>query len=99
MSAPRILRFTVLAWACSALMTAYAGGSEKYLKVPPGDLATALESLVKQTDIQLVYQGDQLKGLHTQGVSGNLSPQEAVRKLLEGTSLLVRVDASGGMLI
>jgi len=63
--------------------------------VPPGDLTVALESLAKQLNVELVYQTEQLKGLRTQGASGNLSPQEAVTKLLQGTPLRVRTDSTG----
>ena len=71
----------------------------KPVNVPPGDLITALESLTKQTGAELIYQTIQLKGVRTKGVSGKLSAHDAVVKLLQGTPLTVRSDASGAMLI
>ncbi|HEY6924372.1 MAG TPA: TonB-dependent receptor, partial [Steroidobacteraceae bacterium] len=67
--------------------------------MPAGDLVHALESLARQVDVSIVYQAPQLAGLHTSGVSGKLTPQEAVKRLLEGTSLTVSTDPSGAMLI
>ncbi len=73
--------------------------SPKQLDVPAGDLVHALDSLAQQLDVSIVYQAPQLAGLKTHGVSGKLTSQEAVKKLLEGTSLTVNVDSTGAMLI
>jgi iron complex outermembrane recepter protein len=100
MSKTTILRSTLLPIICSTslAMHAYAADAQR-VDVPAGDLTTALESLAKQSGVELVYETQQLKGLRTQGVKGNLSPQEAVTKLLEGTPLILRTDSSGAMLI
>jgi iron complex outermembrane recepter protein len=71
----------------------------KELDIPAGDLWIALETLAKQTGAEIVYQIDQVRGLRTKGVSGNLAAEEAVRRLIEGTPLVLRVDSSGAMLI
>jgi iron complex outermembrane receptor protein len=93
-------RSALIAFACSLSFAAHAYAVDpKPITVPAGDLTLALESLAKQAHVELVYQTEELKGMHTNGVSGNLSPQEAVTKLLEGTSLTVRTDSSGAMLI
>src|ERR1700726_3412603 len=71
----------------------------KELDIPAGDLWIALETLAKQTGAEIVYQIEQVRGLRTKGVSGNLSAEEAARRLIEGTPLVLRVDSSGAMLI
>jgi len=71
----------------------------KRVEIPAGDLIGALQSLAKQTSIELVYQTEIIKGLKTKGVSGQLSPVDALTKLLEGTGLQVSTDATGAMLI
>jgi iron complex outermembrane recepter protein len=95
-----ILRSAIHTLICSTslVMQAHAADTQR-VDVPPGDLTTALESLAKQSGVELVYETQQLKGLRTQGVQGNLSAQEAVNKLLEGTPLILRMDPSGAMLI
>ncbi|MEJ1961309.1 MAG: TonB-dependent receptor [Gammaproteobacteria bacterium] len=101
MKKPMRLRFALTILASCALShfeSAYAA-DPKSISIPAGDLATALEAYAKQAGVELVYSTDQLKGLRTKGVSGTLLPQDAVTKLLEGTSLEVRTDATGAMLI
>jgi len=69
------------------------------LDVPAGELATALKALASQARVDLVYQLDQVKDIHTEGVKGKYSPQEAVSVLLKGTSLRVYATQSGAMVI
>jgi hypothetical protein len=77
---------------------AYAADPQR-IEIPAGDLTTALESLARQADVELVFRTEQLKGVKTHGVSGNLTPTQAVAKLLQGISLVIRTDASGAILI
>lgn len=93
------LRSAIAAIICSMSYAAGAYADPKPVNVPAGDLIVALETLAKQSSVEFVYQTDQLKGLRTQGVSGNLSPRDAVTKLLEGTPLTVHTDATGAILI
>jgi iron complex outermembrane receptor protein len=93
-------RSALIAFACSLSFVAHAYAVDpKPITVSAGDLTIALESLAKQAHVELVYQTEELKGMHTNGVSGSLTPHDAVTKLLEGTSLTVRTDSSGAMLI
>jgi len=95
-----MLRPALLGFACSMLLAMPAvADSLRQINVPAGDLVHALDSLARQVDVGIVYQAPQLAGLHTRGVSGKLTPQEAVKKLLEGTSLTVNTDSTGAMLI
>jgi iron complex outermembrane receptor protein len=93
-------RSVLVAVACSLSLVARAYAVDAWrVDVPAGDLTSALESLARQSDIELVYRVEQLKGLQTRGVAGELTPTQAVRKLLEGTPLIIRTDASGAILI
>src|SRR6266567_7655678 len=85
--------------ACVVLVAFRAAAADpQRIDVPAGELTTALESLARQSDVELVYRMEQLKGLRTRGVSGTLTSSQAVTKLLEGTSLVIRTDASGAIL-
>ena len=88
----------VLTCAMSLTANAYAA-DPRPIDIPAGDLTTALESLARQSDVELVFRTEQLKGIKTHGVSGNLTPAQAVSKLLQGTSLVIRTDPSGAILI
>jgi outer membrane receptor protein involved in Fe transport len=85
------LRSTLLAFACSISITAYAmADTPKAVNVLPGKLTDALETLARQCGVDVIYASAQLKGLETQGVSGTLEPIEAFRRLLEGTPLVLK---------
>jgi iron complex outermembrane receptor protein len=71
----------------------------RHVNVPAGDLIVALEALIRQTGVEVVYQSSDLKGLKTKGAFGDLSPKDAIAKLLVGTPLQLKTDSSGAMLI
>ena len=94
------VRLSVVAFVCCLSVTAHAMADQKSrVNVPAGDLTAGLEMLAKQSGAEFVYRADQLKGLRTHGVAGDLSPKEAVTQLLIGTPLQLHMDASGAMLI
>ncbi len=65
------------------------------IDVPAGDLASALELLAKQAGVEFMYSSAQVRGVHTDGVKGELTAMEAVQKLLRGTKLELAVHESG----
>jgi iron complex outermembrane receptor protein len=100
MFASNRLMFRVLACVGFGLLAAVGlAEAPKSITIPAGELNTALEALVEQTGIQLLYDHKQIEGLHTAGVDGARSPQAAVAALLEGTPLTTRTDESGAILI
>jgi outer membrane receptor protein involved in Fe transport len=96
-----VTKVVLIAFACtvSLAVNAYAI-DRKPIEIPAGELGPALRALAQQAGVEFFYQTELVKGLHTEGVTGVLSPEEAVAKLLEGTRLEVRRDeASGALLI
>ncbi|MBM0104857.1 TonB-dependent receptor [Steroidobacter sp. S1-65] len=81
------------------MIRAEAYAQAQAVDIPPGDLAATLESFAKQTGMELIFSADQLEGLRTQGAKGALTPEQAISKLIEGTSLTMRIDPSGAILI
>jgi iron complex outermembrane receptor protein len=69
------------------------------LDIPAGDLSVALQALARQSGVELVYRIEHIRGLLTKGVRGEFSAEEAARRLVAGTKLVVQVDSSGAMLI
>lgn len=93
-------RMSLIALACSALMSAFSfAQTAATLNVPAGELGAALKNLATQADIELVYLPEQVRGLRTEGLQGTYSPQEAVMLLLKGTSLQIHRDSSGAIVI
>jgi iron complex outermembrane recepter protein len=105
MSATEVKRFALSCFVCLALIAGEVVAADLTdapplsISIPAGDLASSLELLAKQTGIQFVYDANQLKGIKTQGVNGNLTPKAAVTKLLEGTNLTLTEHKSGAVLI
>jgi iron complex outermembrane receptor protein len=92
----------ILSGLALAVVTAVAvanASEPRNFNIPPGELSSALESLAKETGLELIFQPSDLKGLQTQGVVGTLSPEQAVAQLINGTRLTIRTDAAGAMLI
>src|SRR6185312_9889470 len=67
--------------------------------VPAGDLTAALETLEKQSGVEILYRPEMLRGLRTRGVHGTLTSEAALASLLEGTKLSLHTDKTGVLLI
>ena len=53
--------------------------------IPAESLGPALQTLAKERHFQIIYVSEQINVLRTRGVSGDLTPEEALRGLLSGT--------------
>jgi outer membrane receptor for ferric coprogen and ferric-rhodotorulic acid len=93
-------RTSVIAAFCALAISAAAlADPPAQFDVPAGDLSSALASLSKQANVNLVYTMGDIQGIRTSGVSGALTAADAVRKLLEGTELRLSTDASTGAML
>ncbi len=63
--------------------------------VPDGSLEFALDAYSRQSGVQLVIPNDQLKGVRSAGVRGDLPASEALSKILSGTGFVAQRDTSG----
>lgn len=94
-------RIALIACLCSLSVSAYAvaDGTKHAINIPPEDLSTALEQLSKQSGTDVVYRPEQVRGYSTRALVGQYSAEEAVAKLIKGTSLTLSMDSSGALLI
>ena len=69
------------------------------LDIPAGELAHALDILAHKTHAEFIYSADEIAGVTTHGVHGDVSAATAVEMLLEGTPLVLKVHPSGAFLI
>jgi iron complex outermembrane recepter protein len=85
---------TLLAVVIAAVGFGFAGASmaddvhtavKKPTNIPAESLGPALQTLATERHFQIVYVSEQINVLHTKGVSGDLTPEEALRGLLSGT--------------
>ncbi len=79
-----------LIWTCGVT----AAGAASF-NVPGGSLEAALDAYSQQSGIQLVIPNDQLKGVRSRGVRGDLPVTEALTRLLSGTGFVAEKDTSG----
>lgn len=96
-----LTRFVIIA-LCSFSWSAcvLADDLAKYpIAIPAQNLAGALQELSKQSRTNLIYRPEQVRNFRTRGLVGTFSARQAAEKLIEGTPLVVSVDATGALLI
>jgi hypothetical protein len=82
----------------TALATAFtASATARTFDIPGGSLETALDAYAAQTGTPLIVSNDAIRGIHSKGVKGDLAPNEALMRLLNGTGFTVQRDPSGGI--
>jgi iron complex outermembrane recepter protein len=92
-SAALVCGACALAWLSAAL------AQVKSFDIPGSDLKSALDKYGAQAGIQLIYRTDEVQRVRTRGVSGDLSPEEALTQLLQETGFIVNRDATGAIII
>lgn len=85
----RALRSSAIAWVLAAAVGGVAQAEAKPVDVPAGPLDKALLALAAQTDHQLLYTPDLIAGRRTDGVSGRMTPEAALARLLGESQLVV----------
>lgn len=63
------------------------GEEVKNFNIPAQSLDSALEAFYEQSGVQVAYSTSVVKGIKTQGVSGDYTPEQALKELLTGTEL------------
>ena len=63
--------------------------------IPGGDLKSALDAYIAQSHRQLIYARTDVTGLSTKGMTGKVTPEEALQRLISGSHLQTQTDASG----
>ncbi|HEY5239635.1 MAG TPA: TonB-dependent receptor [Rhizomicrobium sp.] len=82
---------------CLAMSTVFAGGSAwaANFNIPGGDLDSALDAYSAQSGVQLIVSNVAVRNVRTGGVKGNLSDNEALSRILNGTGFIAKPDKSG----
>lgn len=75
------------ALATGLVIPAFAQSNAVSLNIPPQELSTALAALAEQANVQVLYASELAGSRLTNGVVGTMSPEEAIRQVLEGTGL------------
>ncbi|MBC3246197.1 TonB-dependent siderophore receptor [Pseudomonas lurida] len=80
-----------LALAVSAALPAAYAADAIHIQAQP--LGSALSQLGQQTSLQVFFSPDLVAGKQAPAVDGNLSPEQALRQLLQGSGLDYQIDA------
>ena len=86
----KISRWAPLALALAVSSAAYAADA---IHIQAQPLGTALSQLGQQTSLQVFFSPDMVAGKQAPAVDGNLSPEQALRQLLQGSGLDYQIDA------
>jgi len=81
----KFLKSALLGAASALCLTTFAHAES--FNIPGGDLASALETYTAQSGVQLVVSHDLIKNVRTRGVTGSLSSNDALSRILTGTGL------------
>lgn len=80
-------------------VVAHAQEATQDYSIAGGDLGAALQRYSAASGVQLVYSSDLVAGKRSPGVSGRMSPQQALGQLLAGTGLSARVSGNTATLV
>jgi iron complex outermembrane receptor protein len=86
----------LLASAAAASLFAQAGRAEDF-NIPGGELKAALNLYTKQTGVVLMYPGDEIAGIHTEGAKGDLLPDTALSRILRNTGFTTQRTPTGAI--
>lgn len=94
-----LLASTILAanWAVPAMAqnTPVAQEAPRAISIPAGPLTPALNRLAGLTGLQILFDADLTRGKTTSGVTGTLTPAQALDRVLAGTGVTARFTGAG----
>jgi iron complex outermembrane recepter protein len=97
------MRISVVATAICLSIFGIAAGADAATRQPTNiaaqELGAALETLARDRDVQIVYRSELVGEHRTAGANGNLTFEEALTQLLNGTGLTFRYLAERAITI
>jgi TonB-dependent siderophore receptor len=90
------MRLSVVATFLSLCLIGLSAADEahastrKKTNIPAEELGSALQTLAKDRNFQIVYVSEEIANVRTQGAVGEFTPEEALKRLLIGTGLTYR---------
>ena len=81
-----------------ASLCLYACGvrEEVEVDIPAGMASQTLKEFAKQTQVEIIFNAVDIKGIRTKAVAGRMAPEEAIKSMLSGTALSVERDGQSG---
>lgn len=88
-----------LLWAIASGGTALADDTLKSFNIPQEDLGAALRDFGRQSNQQILFSTDIVRGKRASGLKGSFTIEAAIAALLSGTDLIATRTADGSLLI
>src|SRR5262249_48993187 len=86
------------ATASGLALVALAGAVQAAdFNIPASDLKSALDMYAHQSGVALVVSSDEVRGVRTKGLKGNLPADTALSRILEGTGFSIFKYSSGAV--
>jgi TonB-dependent receptor len=97
----RVRRSLVVGVALAALWAGVAAAQSRPMRIqlPAQPMDRALEQLAKQSGTDILFTQDAVKGLNAPSLSGEFNAETAVRRLVQGTPLVVTQDSAGALIV
>jgi iron complex outermembrane receptor protein len=95
MKSLRILK-SVLVGGASVLALVHPAAA-KVFDVPDGDLSSALSAYMKQSDLEIFFSSDVVRGHRSHGAKGDYSETAALTQILRGTGFTAQTTSSNGI--
>ena len=83
----------------AGLYVCAAAAAENPVNIPAEDLKTALLDYIRQSQIELIFDPDQLRGLRSQAIRGSYEPADALALILRETGTVAIRDTTGAFVI
>jgi outer membrane receptor protein involved in Fe transport len=87
------------ATTCLVAFATPVAAQTREFNVPAGTLRSALDSFARQSGRQVIYRGDEVRSVKSEGVRGVHTADSALDRLLAGTGFTARKDASGAFAV
>lgn len=98
-SAPPLATAVALLTAAGLAIAGSPATTREPTRIPAEPLGLALRTLANDRGFQVVYDSGQVENRATQGAAGNLTRDEALTQVLQGTGLTFQQASAGGIVI
>jgi iron complex outermembrane recepter protein len=97
--AGQVLLTTCAAIALTPAIAKAQTGDQVQYSIHAPDLGTALTELARQSGREIYFSSELTRGLRAPKISGQLTVEQALDRLLDGTGLTYRLNSSGAIVI
>jgi outer membrane receptor for ferric coprogen and ferric-rhodotorulic acid len=91
--------FTSVLLTATLLGSSMANAAPVKVNIAGQSLSNALTELGMQTNLQILYNPDQVAGIKSRAVSGSLEPSDALKALLQGTGISFQINGNSVTLV